>query len=286
MLSFALSSLFCNVSVWTIWILVMPEERFLLDSRGRRMLNGKRLMTLELSPPPARGRDAVAAEQVVAHVRGLIEKGALRPGDRLASERQLASEIGVSRPSVRAGLRSLAAMGVVQTRHGAGTFITEGPPVLVSEALGLLAAVHGIGYDRLFEARRVLEVGSVALAAERATGEQVATMSDEITGMYASLDDPQAFLRHDVRFHRAVAAGSNNPVLGALIEMVASLHYEQRRVTVERARHQLRESADMHRRIYQAIRTRDPEAARAAMDEHLRQALAAQASEEREPSRG
>ena len=237
-------------------------------------------MTTDLSRQPAGARDSVTVEQVIAHVRGLIERGALRPGDRLASERQLALDVGVSRPSVRAGLRSLAAMGVVQTRHGAGTFITDGPPALVSEALGLLAAVHGIGFDRLFEARRVLEVGTAALSAERSTGEQLAAMSDEITGMYASLDDPQAFLRHDVRFHRAVALGANNAVLGALIEMVASLHYEQRRVTVERARNQLRESADMHRRIYQAIRARDPEAARAAMDEHLRLAQAAQASEE------
>jgi GntR family transcriptional repressor for pyruvate dehydrogenase complex len=240
-------------------------------------------MTFDLSHQATGARDSVAVEQVIAHVRGLIEKGALRPGDRLASERQLAVDVGVSRPSVRAGLRSLAAMGVVQTRHGAGTFITDGPPALVSEALGLLAALHGIGFGRLFEARRVLEVGTAALSAERATGDQVAAMSDEITGMYASLDDPQAFLLHDVRFHRAVALGAKNPVLGALIEMVASLHYEQRRATVERARESLRESADMHRRIYQAIRSRDPESARAAMDEHLRLAQAAQASEEEKP---
>lgn len=153
----------------------------------------------------------------------------------------------------------------------------------MNEALGLLAALHGIGFDPLFEARRVLEVGSAALSAQRASGEQIMAMSDEITGMYAALDDPQDFLRHDVRFHRAVALGANNPVLGALIEMVASLHYEQRRATVERARNQLRESADMHRRIYQAIRGHDPEAARAAMDEHLRLAHAAQASEEARP---
>lgn len=237
-------------------------------------------MTTHLARVHPRVRDSAVAAQVIAHVRGLIERGTLRPGDRLASERQLAREVGVSRPSVRAGLRSLAAMGVVQTRQGAGTFITDGPPALASEPLNLLAALHGIGYERLFEARRVLEVGSAALSAERATAEQLMAMSDEITGMYAALGDPQAFLVHDVRFHRAVAAGSNNPVLEALIEMVASLHYEQRRATIERARDQLREPADMHRRIYQAIRSRDPEAARAAMDDHLRHAHDALVSEE------
>jgi GntR family transcriptional repressor for pyruvate dehydrogenase complex len=225
-------------------------------------------------------RNPIAAEQVVAYVRGLIEKGALRPGDRLASERELVREIGVSRPSVRAGLRSLATMGVVQTRQGAGTFMTAGPPALVNEPLGMLTALHGISRERLFEARRVLEVSAAGLAAERATGEQLAAMSDEITGMYTSLEEPQAFLRHDVRFHRAVAAGSNNLVMSALIEMVASLHYEQRKVTVERARGELRENADIHRRIYQAIRSHDAEAARVAMDEHLRLALARIASEE------
>jgi len=239
------------------------------------------MFSSSIRPAP---RDPIAAEQVVAYVRGLIEKGALHPGDRLASERELVREIGVSRPSVRAGLRSLATMGVVQTRQGAGTFITVGPPALVNEPLGLLTALHGISRERLFEARRVLEVSASGLAAERATGEQLAAMSDEITGMYTSLEEPQAFLRHDVRFHRAVAAGSNNLVLSALIEMVASLHYEQRRVTIERARNELRENADIHRRIYQAIRSRDAEASRIAMDEHLRLALARMMSEEAGPT--
>lgn len=225
-------------------------------------------------------RDPIAAEQVVAYVRGLIERGELKPGDRLASERDLVQAIGVSRPSVRAGLRSLAAMGVVTTRQGARTFITAGPPALVNEPLGMLTALHGVTREELFEVRRVLEVSSVALAAKRATGDQLAAMSDEITGMYASLDDPQEFLRHDVRFHRAVASGSNNVVLSALIEMVASLHYEQRRVTIARARNELRSEADMHRRIYQAIRSRDAEAARTAMDDHLQRALAHMVSEE------
>jgi GntR family transcriptional repressor for pyruvate dehydrogenase complex len=235
--------------------------------------------TRETSRPNERSRDSIAAEQVITHVRGLIEQGALRPGDRLASERELSRQVGVSRPSVRAGMRSLAAMGVVQVRQGAGTFITAGPPALASEPLGLLAALHGLSLRELFEARRVLEAGTAGLAAERATPENVATLSDEVQGMYTALDDPQAFLDYDLRFHRAVAVSASNPVLGALIEMVAALFFERRRAPIERARN-LRETADLHRKVYQAIRNRDPEAARAAMDEHLRLAQAAQATEE------
>ena len=208
-----------------------------------------------------------------------IERGALRPGDRLASERDLASQVGVSRTSVRAGLRSLAAMGVVQTRRGAGTFITAGPPTLVSEPLRLIASLHGLDLGGLWEVRRVLEAGSASLAAERASAEQIATLSDEVTGMYSALHQPQTFLDHDLRFHRAVAAAANNPMLGAIIEAVAALFFEQRRVTIERARN-LRESADAHRKIYQAIRARDGESARAAMEEHIRLAQLALATEE------
>jgi len=223
-------------------------------------------------------RSPVAVDLVTVHVRGLIERGGLRPGDRLPTERELALQIGVSRPTVRTGLRTLATMGVVQSRQGAGTFITDGPPALASEPLGLLAALHGLTRDGLFEARRVLEVGTSGLAAERASGDDLAAMSEEVTGMFASVGEPLTFLWHDVRFHRAIASASGNPVLGVLIDMLGSLFYERRRETIQTAT-DLRETADAHRRIYQAIRSRNREAARVAMDEHLRDAQASQTIE-------
>jgi GntR family transcriptional repressor for pyruvate dehydrogenase complex len=222
--------------------------------------------------------DGVTAELVVQHVRGLIERGELRPGDRLPAERELAVQLGVSRPSVRAGLRSLSAIGVLQTRHGAGTFITDGPPTLGSEPLSFLAALHGFTRDEMFEARRALEVGVAGLAAERANDEQIATIAEEITGMFAALDDPQTFLIHDIRFHRSVAEASGNPILASLVEMVSALFYEQRRKTAQHGR-DLKESAHLHRAIYHAIRAHDPRRASAAMSEHLSVAQQAQALE-------
>jgi GntR family transcriptional regulator, transcriptional repressor for pyruvate dehydrogenase complex len=222
--------------------------------------------------------DGVTAEIVVRHVRGLIERGELRPGDRLLPERELAVQLGVSRPSVRAGLRSLSAIGILQTRHGAGTFITDGPPTLGAEPLSFLAALHGFTRDEMFEARRALEVGVAGLAAERATDEQIATIAEEVTGMYASLDDPQAFLIHDIRFHRAVASASGNPILASLVEMVSALFYEHRRKTAQNGR-DLKESAQMHRVVYHAIRARDAKRARSAMSDHLLLAQQAQSLE-------
>jgi GntR family transcriptional repressor for pyruvate dehydrogenase complex len=136
----------------------------------------------------------------------------------------------------------------------------------------------------MFEARRVLEVGTAGLAAERATAEHIALIADEVTSMFATLDDPQAFLVHDLQFHRVVAAGSGNPVLATLIDTLAELVFEYRRVTVERAR-DLKESAELHRSIYRAIKDRDAVEARRLMGEHLALARQAQAAEE-EPGPG
>jgi GntR family transcriptional regulator, transcriptional repressor for pyruvate dehydrogenase complex len=230
--------------------------------------------------PPERSSTAGTRERVVAHLRSLIAGGGLRPGDRLPGERELARDMGVSRPSVRSGLRALAAMGAITSRRGAGTFVTAGPPTLGSEPLSLLAAIHGFTADEMFEARRILEVGVAGLAAEHASEEHKAALADEVTEMFAALEDPLGFLLHDVRFHRSIAAGCGNRVLSAIVEMVSTLVYEDRRATAERSR-DLRGSAEQHRRIYRAIKARDPVAAREAMTEHLERARRAQAAEGR-----
>jgi GntR family transcriptional repressor for pyruvate dehydrogenase complex len=220
-----------------------------------------------------------AAENVVAFVRDLMSRGDLKPGDRLPAERELALKIGVSRPSVRAGLQALAAMGVVESRRGSGTYISTGPPVLSSGPLQLLAILHGIPRAEIFEARRVLESRTARLAAQRAAGESLAAVSEEVMGMFASIDDPQAFLLHDIGFHRALARASGNLVLSALVEMVSAMFYEQRKETASLDR-DLRPSAEQHRRIYQAIRERDADAAEREMDAHLQTSLERQERED------
>ena len=220
-------------------------------------------------------------EDVVARVSELIKSSQLKAGDRLPAERELAKQLGVSRPSLRSGLRALASMGVLKSRQGAGTFVAGGPPTLDSEPLRLLAALHGFSFDHMFETRSILEVGAAGLAAENATADQLATLADEIAEMYAALGDPQEYLVHDIRFHRAVAAASGNPTLATLMEMVSAVLYERRRDTIERA-HDFSESLELHQQVYRAIRARQPEQARAAMREHILRAQNAFALEESE----
>jgi len=83
----------------------------------------------------------------VSQMREVISRGELRPGDRLPPERELALRLGVSRPSLRAGLRSLIAMGILRARQGSGSYIAEGPPALDSKPLSLLAALHGFTFE-------------------------------------------------------------------------------------------------------------------------------------------
>jgi GntR family transcriptional regulator, transcriptional repressor for pyruvate dehydrogenase complex len=215
---------------------------------------------------------------VVNHIRSLIENGTLQPGDKIPPEREFARTLKISRASLRTGIGYLAAMGVMKIRHGVGTFVADGPPEFGKASLSLMGALHGFQSWQMFEARIILESHLAALAAERGKDEHHAALSEEVAEMFASLDDPANYLIHDLLFHRIISQASGNPILAALIETITSALYDKRRKTVERSTDR-RESAEMHREIYRAVRARKPMEARKLMDQHLRMAQAAQGME-------
>lgn len=221
--------------------------------------------------------------QVVNHVRSLIENGTLQPGDKIPPEREFARTLKISRASLRTGIGYLAAMGVMKIRHGVGTFVADGPPDFGKASLSLMGALHGFQTWQMFEARIILESSLAALAAERGKEEHHTAMAEEVAEMFATLGTPVDYLIHDVLFHRVIAQASGNPILAAVMETVTSSMYDKRRKTVERAT-DLRESAEMHREIYRAIRARKPAEARQLMEKHLRMAQKAQGAE-RPPDR-
>ncbi|HKX84748.1 MAG TPA: FadR/GntR family transcriptional regulator, partial [Pyrinomonadaceae bacterium] len=180
--------------------------------------------------------NSTTAEGVVAQLRDMIHRGELSSGDRLPPERELAQMLGVSRPTLRAGIRSLTTVGILQSRQGAGTFVAERDesPTLDSSPLRMMAALHGFTSDEMFEARLALEMSIAGLAAKRATAEQITLMSEEIAGMYASLSDPEQYLVHDMRFHQTIAAASGNRILTSLMNMIAAILYDSRSKTVKR----------------------------------------------------
>src|SRR5678816_3994867 len=218
------------------------------------------------------------AEGVVAQLRDMIHRGELLSGDRLPPERDLAKLLGVSRPTLRAGIRSLTTVGILQSRQGAGTFVAERDesPTLDSSPLRMLSALHGFTSDEMFEARLALEMSIAGLAARRATSEHMTRLAEEIAGMYASLNDPEQYLVHDMQFHQTIAAASDNRILTSLMNMVATILFDSRSKTVHRAL-DLKQSAEQHHDIYRAIRERDPDGAEQAMHDHLKATQKAQA---------
>jgi GntR family transcriptional repressor for pyruvate dehydrogenase complex len=232
-------------------------------------------------------KNGTTAEEVVTRLRDMIHSGELTAGDRLPPERDLAKLLGVSRPTLRAGIRSLSTVGILQSRQGAGTFVAERgeSPTLDGSPLRMLSALHGFTSDEMFEARLALEMSISGLAATRATSEQMTLMAEEITGMYASLNDPEQYLVHDMKFHQTVAAASNNRILTSLMNMVATILFDSRSKTVKRAK-DLKQSAEQHHNIYRAMREHDPEAAQRAMHDHLIETQKAQRLEELENANG
>jgi GntR family transcriptional repressor for pyruvate dehydrogenase complex len=216
--------------------------------------------------------------QVVNHVRSLIENGTLQPGDKLPPERELSRDLKISRASLRTGIGYLSSMGVMKIRHGVGTFVADGPPDIGKASLSFMGALHGFQSWQMFEARILLESSLAALAAERGREEHHALLSEEVAEMFAALENPSEYLIHDVLFHRIIAQASGNPILAAIMETITSSMYDKRRKTVERAI-DLRESAEMHREIYRAVRSRRPADARRLMEQHLRMAQTAQGME-------
>lgn len=210
------------------------------------------------------------AEEVASRLRDMIHSGELSAGDKLPPERDLAKILGVSRPTLRAGIRSLSAVGILFSKQGAGTFVAarDESPTLDSSPLRMLSALHGFTSDEMFEARLALEMSIAGLAAKRITSEQMTTLAEEIAGMYASLTEPEQYLVHDMRFHQIVAAASGNRILTSLMNMVATILFEYRSKTVKRAT-DLKESAEQHHNIYRALRDHDAEAAEQAMHDHL-----------------
>jgi len=219
--------------------------------------------------------DTDRTRQVVNHIRALLEKGTLQPGDRIPPERELARTLKISRASLRTGIGYLVAMGVMRVRHGVGTFIKDGPAEFSRASLGLMGALYGFQFWQMFEARLIIESSLAALAAERGKEEHHAELAEQVADMFASADSPAEFLMHDVLFHRIVAKASGNPILAAIIETITIAMYEKRRKTVQRA-HYLRDMAEMHREIFRAIRAHDPAQARKLMEHHLHMAESAQ----------
>lgn len=219
-------------------------------------------------------RKSVLSEEIADRILSLIKERELQPGDKLPPERELASAMGVSRPSLREALRALAIMRVVEIRQGDGTYITSLQPKSLIAHLDFVFSLDDSTFLQLMEARKVLEPGIAAIAAERISAEQVAKLERNIATSIRDLDIHTALLQADVSLHEQIAQACCNPILERLMASVSALGRASRARTVEIPEVPEQVVRD-HRAIVQALKANDPAAARKAMLQHLENVEAA-----------
>ncbi|MEA2179328.1 MAG: GntR family transcriptional regulator, transcriptional repressor for pyruvate dehydrogenase complex [Solirubrobacteraceae bacterium] len=207
------------------------------------------------------------AHDAAEHLRELIGSGALQPGDKLPSERALASRLGVSRPTLREAVRGLVIMGLLETRHGAGTFVVRQASV-DGNALTVTVDLQDAPIEELFEIRLLLEPSVTERAAARATESELAELHAILERMDAVVAEPTAFSLLDAEFHRAIHVAARSATMLSLLDGIADLSLRGRTLSSTRPG-VTRRTTHEHRAILDALDARDPVLAREAMAAHL-----------------
>jgi GntR family transcriptional repressor for pyruvate dehydrogenase complex len=209
-----------------------------------------------------------AAADAAAQIKDLILRGVLSPGDKLPVERQLAVSLGVSRPTLRSAIHSLVAMGMLEARHGSGTYVTDLAASKLAEPLLFAVERNERFVDSLFYVRTILEAAAAERAAGRLSPEDLAEarrLNDALANADEARDD---VLEIDSALHRKIHVGADNPVLLALLDSLSELARGSRAASLRRTAN--REMVvGQHAAVLDALEVGDGMAARAAMLVHL-----------------
>ncbi|MGB0723453.1 MAG: FadR/GntR family transcriptional regulator [Gammaproteobacteria bacterium] len=215
------------------------------------------------------------SDRIAEQLEQMIAEGVLKPGERLPAERQLAERLGVSRPSLREAIQKLASKGLLCTRQGGGTYVSDTLDTQFADPLiKLLRGREDAEFDTL-QVRLELEGVAASLAATRATAEDRARIRaayERMAEVHRSDADSERKLEVDLAFHEAIIEASHNVVLvhfmrGVMAVLKSSvgayldLFYSKQPF--------VKTLCEQHKAICDAIDRRDPEAARAAARNHL-----------------
>jgi len=213
-------------------------------------------------------RTDTLVDRVVHELRQMILDGEIQPGDFLPTRKELAAQFGVGLSTVHEAIQALAAVGMLESRPGKGTWVREDTldtlihPAVVETRLGELNA------QKVYEARFVIEIALTELAARRATPEDVASILSALEAMEATMDNDEAFVAADLEFHLAVARAGRNELLEQFYHLSRKLIVEVISETVKLPT--VKEKAiHLQRAIAQAIEQGDSERARQAAVAHM-----------------
>ena len=233
------------------------------------------------------------ADTIAAELEKRILEGSLKAGDRLPAERELALELGVSRPSLREAMQKMVSKGLLTTRHGGGTFVTDLLNAHFVDPWQDMLKGHPLLHRDLLEFRQMLEGQAAALASERATEADISQLDAAYSALemaYAG-DDVAACIEADVVFHQAIAEASHNLLISHLTASLMRVihgHVASNLTHLHEQPQRWRQLQTQHRAIWQAIHSRQPAQALVAAGKHIefvRQSIEDKARDEERQTR-
>ena len=223
------------------------------------------------SAPPRKHRNL--AQGVVAYVSDAIHNGDLSPGEKLPTESEIMRIQGVSRTVVREAISHLQAAGLVETRHGIGTFVLQ-PPAAPAMGLDPTTVVTMRDVLAILELRISLETEAAGLAASRRTERQLQHLRETLDGFLAAAKSGEETVVWDVQFHLTIAQASSNRYFHDILNhlgtnIIPRARLDPARLTQDDPANYMDRVSREHEDIFSAISRQDPESARAAMRTHL-----------------
>lgn len=216
--------------------------------------------------------DVAGTEKVLTFFREQLLSGALKVGDRLLGERELALTLGVSRPVLREALRSLANFGFLDIRHGKGAFVRKADIAVLGDFLTFCLAQQPDMMDDIMEARIAIECQAIRLACIRATDGDLSRIGGLLTRLMETLNDAEDGGAADFAFHVALVEASRSSALITIYQSIATLlrrSHVQRRVET-RSTDGIRDYlVEAHREIYLCLLARDPDKAADKLRHHF-----------------
>jgi GntR family transcriptional repressor for pyruvate dehydrogenase complex len=204
---------------------------------------------------------------LVLRFKQLIGQGALTPGYRLPSERDLSLTFGVSRTSLRPAMKVLKMMGVVSQRVGDGTYLSSDASSVLSEPMEFLFLLDETSSQELIETRMIVEPTLAARAAELATPDHLAILRQTIAEIEAAGDDQFRIIEADLLFHRTILQSSGNRLFGRLFQVIHRSLLNMMMTTAQLVDRD--HTLAFHQAIYDAIRRGQPAEAERHMRDHL-----------------
>jgi DNA-binding FadR family transcriptional regulator len=211
-------------------------------------------------------------QKVFAFLRDRLIAGSLKPGDRLVSERELATQLGVSRPLVREALRALTMLGIVEIRDRIGTVVTRPDVSVLNDFFTFALAQQADMVDDVMQARIAIECQAVRLACERASIADFERLQRTLAKISETIDEADTGGMADFEFHRAIVLASHSETLAVLHNSMAGLlthSHRSRRELVQAFPSMKTYLIDDHKRIFDAIVARDPERSDTTLRRHF-----------------